>query len=181
MTNTYAINVTRGREFAVEAELQQLGVNVWLPRRLEGKWVKDPDAGYQCTYYDKPYISRLMFGVMPAVLYPDVAALKHILGKPMPLSDLDIRGPRGNDGLTTFKASVEAEYADMERKRANSQYECQFEAGQALMILKSAFEDYTASFQKVIKANGEVFLDIEIDVLGARRTVRVDPDVVEAA
>ena len=89
MSNTYALNVTRGQEFAVEAELKAIGATPWVARALCSRSVKERK---EPIWYDRPYVPKLVFAVFPAVCFPDVVGLKHVIGKPVPLSDLDVRG-----------------------------------------------------------------------------------------
>lgn len=189
MTNTYAINTTRNQEFRVEGELQDLGLHPWVPRRLDSRYVKEKRAA---VWYDRAYVPKLLFCVIPAIYWPDVVMLKHVIGKPFPLSRRDIDGTPGHHkktdgrwvepvpGLVQFKASVEAEYADSERRRANSEYQCQYQPGQALELLHGAFEGFPAKFMDVVKRAHDDYakLRVEVMVLGRETTVEVDPDKV---
>lgn len=195
MTNTYAINTTRGKEFDVEAELIRLGLHPWVPRRLESKYIKEKR---QAVWYDRPYVPKLMFCVIPAVYWRDVFELKHVIGKPSELSRLDIEGqagciikrPDGSQvtrepryGLKDFRNAVEAEYQDMQRRKVNSEYQCQYEPGQALELLDQAFADLGATFVKVVRdARGDYAkLRVEMEMMGRAVTVDVDPDKVRAS
>lgn len=191
MSNTYAINTTRGKEFAVSDELKALGLNPWVPTILASKYVKEKRS---YSWYDKPYVGKLIFCVIPAIMWPDVAALKHVIGKPLALSQRDIDGTPAHfntasrldvpavPGLRTFKAAVAAEYADRARQRANSEYECQYAPGDALKMLSGPWEGFTAEFSGVIKRAHEGYakLRVEIDMFGRSTPVEVDPDKVAA-
>jgi hypothetical protein len=183
MSNTYAINVTVRKEFAVEEELQNLGLKPWVPRMLKKKWVKNKGKNGAWAFYDAPYIEKTMFCVIPAIMHPDVRKIRHVMGKPIALSRMDIKGTSRRVGLETFKERVQSEYDDMKRHENNAKYVCQYEPGQALTILSGSFQGFSAGFQSVITsiAEGGVFLDVEIDLMGAKRTMRVDPDMVGAA
>lgn len=194
MTNTYAINTTRGKEFAVEADLVALGVTPWVARRLDSKYIKEKR---QTVWYDVPYVPKLLFCVFPAVYWNDVRAIKHVIGKPIALSERDIRGTPGYDikgrdgktrkiaplnGLNDFQASVAAEYADKQRNRQNSEYECQYTPGQALEMLAGPFEGMPVAFDRAIKRahNHYSKLRVSVEVFGRATMVEVDPDMVRA-
>ncbi|MBB95596.1 MAG: hypothetical protein CML68_13525 [Rhodobacteraceae bacterium] len=192
-TNTYAINVTNGKEFEVEGELSDLGLHPWVPKQLVSKWVKEKKAA---VWYDRPYVGKMIFCVIPAIYYRDVIGLKHVIGKPIELSRLDIEGtpahtdPSGKQiparyGLKDFKAAVGAEYADAERRRENAEWICQYEPGQALTILigsEDGFDAIKGVFRGSIKRAFDEYakLRIEVPILGRQTTVEVSPDQVRA-
>lgn len=186
MTNTYAINTTRNKEFEVRDELQAMGLHPWVPLRLMSKYVKERR---ESVWYDKPYIGKLIFCVIPAIYYRDVVELKHVIGKPLELSRLDIVGMPASGlrmpryGLNDFKASVEAEYADAARARDISGYQCQYQPGQALEMLAGPFEGASAAFQSVIRRAFDAYpkLRVTIDLLGRPVVFEVDPDAVRQA
>ena len=205
MTNTYAINTTRGKEFAVEAELQVLGLHPWVPRLRTSKRVQESP---QPKWFDRPYVPKLLFCVIPAICWPDVVAIKDIHGKPFPFKQRDIDGRRagflthpkpnehipllgadgkpqpikGVSGLKDFKRVVEDEYADMRRLEANNDYQCQYKAGQALELLGGAFEGLPAVFKDTIKHAHDEYAKLRADVMifGRETTVEIDPDKARA-
>ena len=181
MTNTYAINTTRGKEFEVETELKNLGLRPWVPKFLASKYVKEKR---ETVWYDKPYVSKLIFCVVPAIYWPDVVNLKHVIGKPLELSRRDIDGTRyGVAGLVQFKSLVEAEYADRERLKVNSEYQCQYEPGQALLMLDGAFEGCQVTFKDTIKRAHDHYhkLRVSVEFFGRESLLEVDPDRVDVA
>jgi transcriptional antiterminator NusG len=181
MTSTYAINTTRNKEFAVEQELKEMGLHTWVPRFLASKYVKEKR---ETVWYDRPYVSKLMFCVIPAIYWRDVVELKHVIGKPIELSRRDIDGSNyGVDGLKQFKTAVEAEYSDRERLRANSEYQCQYQPGQALLMLSGAFEGFEATFKETIKRAHDDYhkLRVSVELFGRESIVEVDPDKVGIA
>lgn len=204
--NTYAINTTRGKEFAVESDLIEMGLHPWVPRRLCVKSVKgktDP------VWYEKPYVGKMMFCTFPAVYFRDVVDHKHIIGKPIPLGQRDIEGkggkylthPKPNEstlvlgddgapiqikpvyGLRHFKQAVEAEYEDMVRKRENSSWVCAYAPGQALRILSGPFEGFLSIFKDSIRRARDESAEVrvEVDIFGRATSVSVTPDMVERA
>lgn len=191
MTNTYAINTTRKKEFEVADDLRALGLHPWVPIRRAGCYVKEKRA---FVYYDAPYISKLVFCVIPPIYWLDVLGIKHVIGKPLALSRMDIQGtpehakqstgeivpPRY--GLNQFRAAVEAEYADAQRHEANSSYQCQYSPGQALELLSGPFEGFRAEFDKVIRRAHDDYakLRLSVEMFGQVSTVEVDPDHVRA-
>jgi transcriptional antiterminator NusG len=182
MTNTYAINTTRNKEFEVEDEIRAMDLKPWTPRRLDSRRVKEKG---ETVWYDRPYVPKLIFCVVPAIYWRDVVELKHVIGKPMQLSRLDIEGDRqrGAPGLKDFRAAVDAEYADAERRRANNEYQCQYAPGQALTILQGAWEGFPATFMDVIQRAHDEYakLRVEVKIFGRDTTVEVDPDKVRGA
>lgn len=177
--NTYAINCTRGREFEVEQDLEAIGLAPWVPRLLTSKYVKERR---EAVWYDRPYIHKMIFCPIPDQAWRDVVDLKHVIGKPLKLSRLDIEGDRSRNapGLTEFKEAVEAEYNDAQRRKVNSEYQCQYAPGQALEMLSGAFEGYRAVFHDVIRRQHDDYarLRLEIDLMGRKTFVEVDPDSV---
>lgn len=195
MANTYAINTTRGKEFEVEAELIALGLHPWVARRLDSKYIKEKRS---VKWYDVPYIPKLMFCVFPAVYWPDVVGIKHIIGKPIVLTDRDVKGEprkeittRNGDvvvypamhGLVDFQRLVKAEYDDMARRRDNSEYECQYKPGQALEIMSGPFMGLPTEFRQAIRRAHTDYtkLRVDVNVFGRMTPLEVDPDMVKAS
>jgi transcriptional antiterminator NusG len=194
MTNTYAINTTRGKEFEVEAEIRAMGLKPWTPRRLDSRRIKEKS---ETVWYDRPYVGKLLFCVVPAIYWRDVHDLKHVIGKPVQLSRLDIEGQPAHKkkydpdgalfpavpGLKDFKAAVEAEYADTERRRANNEYQCQYAPGQALELLAGTFEGFPATFKDVVQRAHDEYakLRVSVEFFGRETTLEVDPNKVKVA
>lgn len=205
MSNTYAINTTNGKEFEVEAELQALGLHPWVPRILMSKMVKEKKNP---VWYDRAYVPKLIFCVIPAIRWPDVTAIKEIHGKPFAFSQRDIEGrkagflthPKPNDhtpildangglqpikaiaGLKDFKAVVEAEYAERKRLQANNDFQCHYVPGQALELLRGAFVGMPARFMDTIHHAHDDYakLRVEVDIFGRPTRVEMRPDEVRA-
>lgn len=190
MSSTYAINVTRQQEFEVEEDLKALGLHPWVPLRLASRYIKEKR---EAVWYDRPYVHKLIFCVIPAIYWRDVVEMKHVIGKPVALSQMDIEGRPAHvkkstgkhvpavPGLKQFKDAVEAEYADMQRLRDNSEYVCQYKPGQALELLSGPFSGLTGTFQKVIRRAHDDYtrLRVEVDVFGRPTEMEVDPDKVK--
>jgi len=193
MSNTYVINTTRGKEFEVEAELQALGLHPWVARRLDSKKITQQK---ERIWFDTPYVSKLVFCAFPAVYWNDVIGIKHVVGKPMPMTRLGMtgspayvldtaKGPKqipARYGLNDFRSAVEAEYTDAERKRANNLYQCAFRPGQALEVLSGQFAGFPVEFKRAIKRAHQDYarLLVEVDIMGAKRPVEMDPDQLGA-
>lgn len=192
MTNTYAINTTRNEEFSVRDDLKAMGVNPWVPCRLGSRYIKEARA---VKWYDTAYVPKLMFAVIPAILWRDVVEHKHVIGKPVPLSRLDIKGTPAHvkqgtgawtpavPGLNDFRNAVEAEYADAKRAQENSEYQCQYQPGQALELLTPPWDGFTATFSEVIRHAHDDYakLRVEVDMFGRKATLEVDPDRVRSS
>lgn len=196
-SNTYAINTTRGKEFEVEADLLALGLKPWTPRLLTSKTVKEKKVP---IWYDAAYVPKLLFCVFPAVYWPDVVGIKHVIGKPAELSRRDIDGVPAHvkaftdangdrievkevPGLHRFKEAVEAEYADKARLRANNEYQCAYTPGQAVELLQGAFADLPATFRDVVRHSHDEYTKLRVDVemFGRKTTVEIDPISVRAS
>lgn len=206
MSNTYAINTTRGEEFTVEAELKAMGLHPWVPRILVSKNVKEKP---EPVWFDRAYVPKLLFCVIPAIYYRDVADLKHVFGKPFAFSDRDIEGrpsgflthPKPNDdkfvmdgagnkiptpaiaGLKQFRSLVDAEYADTKRLQENNEYQCQYRQGEALELFSGSFSGLPAVFRDVVKHAHDDYAKLRIDVeaFGGVTTMEVSPDQVRVA
>ncbi|MFS4581027.1 hypothetical protein [Phaeobacter sp. C3_T13_0] len=78
---------------------------------MSSRYVKKKRAA---VWYDRPYVPKLLFCVVSGIYRRDVYGLKHVIGKPIQLSRLDIDGDnqRGAPGSREFQAWVDAEYLD---------------------------------------------------------------------
>lgn len=205
MSNTYAINTTSGKEFEVETELQAIGLKPWVPKILLSKNVKEKPRP---IWYDRAYIPKLIFCVIPAIYWPDVMGIKHVHGKPFPFTARDIEGrsagflthPKPNEhqyvlddagnpkpiravyGLKDFRKVVEAEYADREKLRANNDYQCQYHAGQALELIGGVFEGFPAIFRDTIHHAHDDYSKLRADVVlfGRETMIEMDPSDARA-
>lgn len=189
MTDTYSINTTKGKEFEVEGELKQIGLHPWVPKQIKSRYFKE---SREAVWYDRAYIPKLVICVIPAIYWPDVMGLKHVIGKPLEFSRRDIDGVPGYTmktdgryvppvpGLRQFREAVEAEYAEAERLRENSDYQCHFKPGQAVELLKGPFEGFSATFNGVICRAHDQYprLKVSVEVFGRETFVEVDPDAV---
>lgn len=189
MTNTYAVITTRNREFVVEQEMREMGLRPWVPKALCSRKIperKDP------VWYDRPYVPKVIFCVIPAVYYRDVLGLKYVNGHPYALSRLDIEGMPAHTvkgtstlvpakpGLKVFKEVVEAEYAATERLRDLGEWECKYAPGQALEIIRGPFEGFPGRFQKTVKEakSGHPMLKLHVELFGRTTAIEVAPDAV---
>lgn len=189
MTNTYAINTTRGKEFEVEKELEALGLKPWVARRLDSKYIKEKR---EAVWFDVPYVPKLIFCTFPAIYWPDVVAIKHVIGKPLGLSRRDVHGVpahvvKGSDrvvpaiyGLADFQRAVALEYGDMQSRKLNSEFQCRYEPGQALEILSGAFAGFPAEFTGAVKRAHDEYakLRVSVQIFGRDTPVELDPDKV---
>ena len=192
LTNTYAINVTSGQEFRVRDELIEMGLKPWLPMQLTMKNVperKDP------VWYERPYVRKLMFCTFPAVNFRDVLGLKHVIGQPVRLCKIDVLGLpartiKGTNvradavlGLNDFKEAVEREYAAAASRRDDANWVCDYEPGQALLILEGAFEGFTSIFDEPIKRSKKdsAKLRVLVDIFGRQTPLQVAPSQVAVA
>lgn len=190
MTNTYAINTTRGKEFTVEEELEQLGLHPWCPRMCCSRYIREAK---RFEYFDRAYIPKLMFCVIPAISFGDVLQIKHVIGKPYALSRLDIEGSPGGDlaipinGLRAFQRLVEEEYQEQVALRkardVNAEFQCQFKPGDALRVLSGPFTDFTAKFAGTIKHAHEMHVKIRatVEIFGRDTSIEVNPHEIERA
>ncbi len=192
--NTYAINVTRGKEFEVEDALKDLCLQPWVPRRLFCKKVKEKRKKGGMVWFDMPYVHKLIFCVVPAVYWPDVVKIKHVIGLPVELTERDIEGVPAHykkfngeycpavPGLKQFKEAVESEYADAQRLMANNQYQCKFKPGEALELLEGALAGHGAVFQKVIRRAYDDYprLRVEAELFGRKTVIDISPDAARA-
>ena len=195
MANTYAINVTRGKEFAVADELRALGLNPWVARRLDSKYIKEKK---EWVFWDVPYLPKMVFCVFPAVSWSDVISIKDVIGRPMGFSDRAIRGRPAHDiqrkdgttvhipatyGLADFQGRVDAEYEDATAKRENIGYVCKYKVGQALEILKGGpFEGMQAEFSELVKGAHHEYAKLKVTVqgIGGAMDITISPDMVRA-
>ena len=189
MENTYAINTTRGKEFVVERELGEMGLHPWVPRALCRRKIPEKK---DFAWYDRPYIPKLQFCVIPPVYFRDVLGLKHVIGKPFALHSLDMNGTPaftvvGTDvrvaarpGLNAFREAVDAEYEATERLRDLGEWECLYRPGDALRIIEGPFEGFPATFQKTLHNahNGHPMLQLHVEIFGRPTATEVAPDAV---
>ncbi|MEC8582824.1 MAG: hypothetical protein VXZ18_19000, partial [Pseudomonadota bacterium] len=82
----------------------------------------------------------------------------------------------------SFRAAVEAEHHDMERRRQNNEYQCLYRPGQALEMISGNFEGMATTFKDAVKRAHDEYakLRVEVEMFGRIATVEVSPDMVKA-
>lgn len=179
MSNTYAVNTTRGQEFATADDISAMGCTVWTPKALTyGK----RRGAKQYVWIERPYVSKLIFAVIPAILFPDVREHKHVMGKPLHMHPRTVKGGSGQT-LERFRDAVDAEYASQARVRDLQETPCPYTAGQALTILSGAFEGQEARFIGVIEDARKEYarFRVEMPMFDGTVSAEFDPDALGVA
>ena len=170
--------------------MEALGLKPWVPTQLRSRKVKEKK---ERVWYKAAYVPKLMFCVIPAIYYREVLDLKHVIGKPLELSRMDIEGvpehngPKGlvaaKPGLRDFQAAVDAEYEKAARIRDKNEMTCDYVPGQALELLSGPWAGFQAIFKDVIQTAHDEFakVRVEMELFGSKREVTVDPDGIRAA
>lgn len=166
------------------------------PRVLKQRWVQDELAlrgieswcGTSVTFkrvgknrvadrYEAPYLTNYLFvEIGPNQLF-DVLSVDHIAPTVQIVPRTEMAG------LRTWQEDVDGLYEAAMKVDANSKAAiAEYRKGQAIKAISGPFEHFPIWFEKVAKAAHDLWpmVEAEVEILGARRKVRLDPLDVRA-
>lgn len=170
----YLCYAKSGREFDVEAELLELGIDVYCAKRIrfvrKGKQ-RRPEPVIE------PYMHNYIFADIPARLYLDAMAVKFLASTTYAMNRGDVKA------LNKFRAVVDAEYEVEDRKRQNSEAVNEYEPGQALKFIDGSFSDTVLRFRDVVERAHDMHPKVRFtfDMMGQEVTGEADPLRLKAA
>ena len=167
---TYLAYAKAKKEFEVEQDLRDLGLAVWVARKIE--FVR---RGKRQVFEAKeaPYLPNYIFIECPDSAFKDVRAHKHIIGKPEPLSGLDMRS------LGIFREHVEVEYQDAQRVEGNQVAMKAFKAGQAMRFVDQRFEDNLLRFKEMVETAEHSYPRVRMEMEMMGQVVEIDADPID--
>ena len=200
----YAVKVRSQKEFEVEAELVEMGIDVWLPRRKQ--FVRSGTDRMPKAVVSA-YIPGFMFVDIPPAVYRSVIEIKWVSPRMLPVIGIETANAKNTDAgvrelgslgqMRTLRREVEAEFAEATRieEAANAEWERsgnrksymevvkQYRTGQAIQAIDGVFRGHILRFAGISEETGEAFPRIigEVEVMGAPRRVYLDPLNVKAA
>ena len=163
----WVIATTTGQEFNVQEQLEALGLECAVPRKVElirqGKR-RRPDA------ITSAYLPGYVFAWFEADDWHAIRGAKHVRTM-MGVSAQSERLVRA------FVNRVEADYAErMARIEAREKLE-EYNPGDLLQIMTGPFAGQLATFSRMLETAHDVFplIEAELDVFGRMAKVQVDP------
>ena len=159
-------------EFAVERQLQDMGIDAWTPRKItfmrRGK-KRHPEPVIA------PYLPGYVFADIPAEAFREALQARGAFATTLHLSQ------RSSPTVRAFQRRVEAENAEANRIIAANDRAAmvQFNPGDALEILAGPFAERLVKFRRIVMAGNKDYPQIEweTDMLG--QMVRGTVDVLD--
>ena len=162
------------KQLWVQEELRRMGISAWCGTSVEFKRQgkrRVPDK------IERPYIPNYLFIEMSAAQFFTVSSLDHVSPQFQIVPSMQMKQLRDwQEGVN--EAHQQALRVDANSKAAIAQYK----HGQALRALSGPLEHFPMWFERVVKEAHDDWpkIEVEVDVMGARRKVRFDPLDVRA-
>jgi len=162
---TYLCYARTGKEFEVESALRECVNDVWCGRVIEWKRVgkkRRPEP------IEKPALPNYLFATMTDGQFHEAQGIKYLAATMAPL------GRHAERGFHRFRHAVDAEYAEADRARRNSEVpSSEFRVGELLEIIGGPFSERIATFRQVVERAHELHPRLRLDVDGV--PVEIDP------
>ena len=157
-------------DFAVAAQLQDLGLAAHAPRKIEFK--RQGKRRY-ADAIQNAYLPGYVFAQIPAHRFQEAIAVKGMGRNLMMIQPREVR-----DHVLPFIDAASAEEAEALRIMARNDHAemCGFKAGQALEIISGPFMERAVEFRRMVRnAEGWAEIEAEASLLGQNVRVRIDP------
>ena len=164
----------KGHEFEVEEAIAALGIEVWVPRKMDFQRLGKKREVQSSV---KPYMHNYVFMDLSPDDYHRIGEVKYLSASLLAIPGKSLRY------LTSFRSEVQDEY---DRKQAiweSGKAVDQYWAGQALRIISGPFMDQLVRFKRTVEAAHDMYPKIEAayDMMGREVEIVVDPLNVKAA
>lgn len=163
------------KQLWAQEALRRMGIASWCGTSVSFKRVgknRVPDK------FENPYLPNYLFvDIGPNQLF-DALSVDHIA------PSVQIVPRNEMERLRAWQGEVNDLYDAAQRVDANSKASvAEYKEGQAIKALSGPFEHFPLWFEKVAKAAHDQWpmIEAEVDIMGARRKVRLDPLDVRAA
>jgi transcription antitermination factor NusG len=163
-----------GREFEAESEVQALGYDAYVARRMDFKRVGN---NRKVVSVVTPYLPNYVFMDLDGDGFHQVRAIKHIA------PTLWVIPAGGLRDFMEFRKTVDREFDEQQSRKDSGERLEQFAIGQSLLVTDGPLADQLVTFRKTIEASHELHPKIEAsaDMMGQSIKVVVDPLHVRAA
>ena len=170
----YLLYSRSGREFEVEADLREMGIDVWCGRVLEGR--PDPKrAGRKrpTIWTERPVLPNYIFADLTEDEFQDTRDVKHIIGFVTAVHDGAARE------VDAFRNRVEKAHRDAQRARERGEMAPPtFTPNQALEVIGGPLSGLMVNYRRIVE-DAQGLFSVEVDT--AFSPVRVNPADVKAA
>lgn len=173
MTQQWLGHIKAGAEFDVEQQILDVGITAWVPRMVE---IKRVGKKRQATITERPYLPNVIFMDLTPHQWHEVQTIKYLAGTMYAINRRDA------EQVQAFRREVEAEQQEARNALANQQAVAEFTPGQAIEVLSGPFTDAVVTFRRMVQAAHDLHpvYEAEMDILGQKATIRVDPLDVKA-
>ncbi|MDO6587343.1 hypothetical protein Q4543_17665 [Salipiger sp. 1_MG-2023] len=165
----YGAEKMRG-DFAVEAQLRDMGLQAHAPRKIEFKRKGKNRFAEAIT---GAYLPGYVFARIPPPKFTEALGARGIGSTLMAVSWREVR-----DNVLPFIDRASAEEAEAMRiaERGSHAEMCGFKAGEAIRAIAGPFADRVLEFGRMVRnAEGWPEIETEVELLGKVVKVRLDP------
>lgn len=162
------------KQFYVEREIRSLGIDCWMPRKIE---FKRTGKKRRAEPFELPYLPNYIFIDLPVERFLEVTGIKYLGSGLIPLRRDDI------ERMGQFREGIDAEYEKARKAAQNQDAISEYVRGQKLKILDNRFGDQILQFVGMVERAHDPHPKVRaaMDMMGQSVMVEVDPLDVRAA
>jgi transcription antitermination factor NusG len=169
----WAVAVRNGTEFAVQEQIEALGLEASVPRRLDLE--RAPTKRFW-EQVESPYLPGYVFAWFDA---EDWHTIRHITE----VRTMMAVSPQAERLVRAFIDRVEADFAKRKAEADAGNKISKYNPGDLLTIMTGQFAGQLATFARILQTAHDVFPEIEaeMDMMGQAVKLRLDPISVRRA
>jgi transcription antitermination factor NusG len=161
-----------GREFAVQADIEALGMSAWVARQINAKRVPTSRVAVAVI---APYLPNYVFIECSDDQWHRLREVKHLASTLAPIA------PRvAREYLDPFRAQIDAAFAERQEAISAGAAVAEYNPGDLLQIMAGPLAGHLATFRKLAETDHDLFPRIRADVELFGRTTTIDIDPINA-
>ena len=161
-----------GHEFAVQADLAELGITSWVARQINAKRVPTSRVAVAVV---APYLPNYIFIDCTDDQWHKLRDVKHLASTMVSIAPRAVRAY-----LDPFRDQVEADYAARRAAIDAGERVAEYQPGDLLEIMAGPLIGQLATFRKLAETDHDIFPRIKADVELFGRVATIDLDPIHA-
>ena len=161
-----------GHEFAVQADIQEIGASAWVARQINAKRVPTSRVAVAVV---APYLSNYVFIECTDSQWHQIRDIKHLSASLSPIS------PKAAARyLDPFKARIDSDFTARHDAIAAGEKVMEYSDGDVLEIIGGSLSGQLATFRALAETDHDLFPRIRADVELFGRVTSIDLDPINA-
>lgn len=164
-----------GQEFAVQSDIEELGISAWVPRQINAKRVPTSRVAVPVI---APYLSNYVFIECTDDQWHLLRGIKNLSATLAPVS------PRAAKAyLAPFREKIEADFTARQDAIAAGAKVMEYNPGDVLEVIGGSMAGLLVTFRKLVESDRDLNTRIAADLhlFGRVSTISLDPIQVRRA